>query len=187
MTKNTFYLDMDGVCADWDRAAEQFLGIAPRLNPVNGNYTVTPVEWEQLKSAGHFYRNLPLMPGVDQLVALARQYRDVLGWDLFFLTAIPSKNDVPEAFSDKVLWAQEHFPDIEVHFGPYAVDKQRHCRPGDILVDDRNSNCEQWRAAGGMAVKVNGRSLTGAIAEIQQDLARRVSFKNLRDITLDLV
>lgn len=187
MSRNTIYLDMDGVCADWDRAAEAFLGIPPRLNPINGNYTVTEVEWNRLKEAGHFYRDLPLMPGVDQLVDLARQYRDILGWNLFFLTAIPSKNDVPEAFSDKVLWAQEHFPDIEVHFGPYAVDKYKHCRAGDILVDDRRSNCEQWTAAGGLAVKVNDRSLTGAIAALREDLAKRVSLKNLRDLSLDLV
>jgi 5'(3')-deoxyribonucleotidase len=187
MTRNTFYLDMDGVCADWDRAAEAFLGIPTRLNPINGNYTVTPEEWERLKSAGHFYRNLPLMPGVDQLVDLARAYRDRLGWRLFFLTAIPSKNDVPEAFSDKVLWAQEHFPDIEVHFGPYAVDKYQHCRPGDILVDDRLSNCESWREAGGLAFKVNNRTLTATIEAVREDLARRLSLKNLRDLSLDLI
>ncbi len=187
MTRNTFYLDMDGVCADWDRAAEAFLGIPTRLNPINGNYTVTPEEWERLKTAGHFYRNLPVMPGSDVLVGLARQYRDVLGWDLFFLTAVPHKNDVPDAFSDKVLWAQEHFPDIEVHFGPYAVDKHRHCRPGDILVDDRLSNCEDWQRAGGIAFKVSGRTLTAAIQAVEEDLRKRVSLKNLRDLTLDLV
>lgn len=187
MAKNTFYLDMDGVCADWDRAAEAFLGIPTRLNPVNGNYTVTLEEWEKLKGAGHFYRNLPLMPRVDDLVALARQYRDILGWDLYFLTAVPHKNDVPDAFSDKVLWAQDHFPDIEVHFGPYAVDKHRHCRPGDILVDDRHSNCEDWQGAGGLAFKVNGRSLDKVIEQIREDLSRRVSLKNLREIALDIV
>jgi hypothetical protein len=184
---NTFYLDMDGVCADWDTAAEQFLGIAPRLDPVNGNYTVDLVEWGRLKTAGHFYRNLPLMPQVEQLVDLARQYRDTLGWNLFFLTAVPHKNDVPEAFSDKVLWAQEHFPDIEVHFGPYAVDKHKHCRTGDILVDDRLSNCTSWQAAGGLAFKVAGRTLDSVLPAISQDLLQRVSGKNLRDISLDLI
>jgi hypothetical protein len=184
---NTFYLDMDGVCADWDTAAEQFLGIPTRLNPINGNYTVTEVEWGRLKTAGHFYRTLPLMPGVDLLVDLARQYRDVLGWQLHFLTAVPHKNDVPDAFSDKVLWGQEHFPDIEVRFGPYAVDKHKHCRTGDILVDDRLSNCTSWRDAGGLAFKVERRSLDSVLPAIREDLARRVSLKNLRDISLDLI
>jgi hypothetical protein len=94
---------------------------------------------------------------------------------------------VPDAFSDKVLWAQEHFPDIEVHFGPYAVDKYRHCQLGDILVDDRLSNCESWTQAGGKAFKVNGRTLGEAIEAVREDLVRRVELKNLRDISLDLI
>jgi 5'(3')-deoxyribonucleotidase len=148
---------------------------------------VTEIEWSRLKTVGHFYRHLPLMPKVQDLVNLARQYRDTLGWNLHFLTAVPHKNDTPDAFSDKVLWGLEHFPDIEVRFGPYAVDKHRHCQPGDILVDDRLSNCEQWRAAGGMAFKVQGRTLSSVLPLILEDLTRRVELKNLRDISLDLV
>jgi hypothetical protein len=58
------------------------------------------------------------------------------------------------AFWDKILWAQERYPDIPVHFGPYSEDKQKHCVPGDILVDDRPDNCQSWRDAGGIAVRV---------------------------------
>lgn len=187
MAKNTFYLDMDGVCADFDRAAEQYLGIAPRRDAVQGNYKVTEQEWTRLKTVPNFYRHLPLMQGVEQLVDLARQYRDILGWSLHFLTAVPRKNDVHSAFSDKVLWAQQHFPDIEVHFGPFAQNKQDHCQSGDILVDDRTDNCEQWRSRGGVAFRVQDRTLDSVLDQIRQDLNRRVSLKNLRDITLDLV
>jgi 5'(3')-deoxyribonucleotidase len=71
-----------------------------------------------------------------------------------FLTAMPKGNDVPWAFWDKMLWAQEYFPDIAVHFGPYSTDKWQHCNPGDILVDDRVDNCNSWEEAGGAAVLV---------------------------------
>jgi hypothetical protein len=37
-------------------------------------------------------------------------------------------------------------------FGPYSKDKHQHCRPGDILIDDRSSNIEEWQAAGGIAI-----------------------------------
>jgi hypothetical protein len=40
---------------------------------------------------------------------------------------------------------------IPVFFGPYAYDKHKHCEIGDILIDDRQSNCEEWEAAGGIA------------------------------------
>jgi hypothetical protein len=70
---------------------------------------------------------------------------------LAFLTAIPDNNSVPYAIYDKVTWADTHFPGIPVFFGPYSSDKQVHCRFNDILIDDRKSNCEEWRSAGGIA------------------------------------
>ena len=38
-------------------------------------------------------------------------------------------------------------------FGPYSHDKHVHCLPGDVLIDDRTSNCEDWRRAGGVAIQ----------------------------------
>jgi hypothetical protein len=58
---------------------------------------------------------------------------------------------VPFAAYDKVLWATERFERIPVLFGPFSHDKWRHCQPGDILIDDRTSNCEEWTRAGGQA------------------------------------
>lgn len=184
---NTFYLDMDGVVADWD------LGVAPiigelRTRYVNGHYKNTPEEWARIKTHQRLYRDLPVMPLADQLVNLARQYRDQLGWQLLFLTAVPKDDDVPWAFYDKVLWAQEYFPDIPVHFGPHSTDKHRHCSPGDILVDDRKDNCESWQARGGQALRVQSRDLTPVIQELKQDLARRQSFQRLREmVNLDII
>ena len=37
-------------------------------------------------------------------------------------------------------------------FGPFSKDKHVHCQPGDILIDDRASNIEEWSAAGGVAI-----------------------------------
>ena len=37
-------------------------------------------------------------------------------------------------------------------FGPFSKDKHVHCQAGDILIDDRASNIEEWRAAGGLAI-----------------------------------
>ena len=43
-----------------------------------------------------------------------------------------------------------------MNIGPYSHDKQKWCIPGDILIDDRPSNIEQWTAAGGIAVYHTG-------------------------------
>lgn len=146
MTK--IYLDMDGVLADFDAAAEALIG---GERPENDKWP--DQDWRKIKQNHRWFRNLPKMPVADELVGLARKFRDNLGYELLILTAIPKGNDFPWAFYDKVLWAQENYPDIPVHFGPYSSDKKLHCQTGDILVDDRRDNCEQWSAAGGIAVR----------------------------------
>jgi 5'(3')-deoxyribonucleotidase len=179
---NTFYLDMDGVVADWDTAASQFLGRPQR--PANDltHYKNTPEEWARIKTQSRFYRSLPLMPRCVELVDLARRYRDTLGWNLLFLTAVPKDDDVPWAYYDKVLWAGEHFPDVPVHFGPHSWDKHKHCLPGDILVDDRPDNCSQWIESGGLAVQVLGNDLGDAISQIGFDFNRRMSLRSMASL-----
>jgi hypothetical protein len=68
-------------------------------------------------------------------------------------------------------WAREHFPDIPVHFGPYSEDKQDHTLPGDILVDDRGSNCVEWESRGGIAVHVTNNDLKPTIEKLRELLA----------------
>ena len=166
---NKFYLDMDGVVADWVENAARVIG--RRITDPMVMYSRE--EWDSLRNDAHIFRNLPMMPRCLELVALARQYRDALGWELNFLTAIPHNNDVPWTFHDKMKWAEERFSDIPVHFGPYSEDKHKHCSAGDILVDDRYDNCEQWTAAGGLAFKV-GKNLDSAILAVELDLSSRL-------------
>ena len=152
----TIYIDMDGVLADFNAKAREVLGATEADSDNAAQVGRWPREkWETLKEIYHFYRILPKTPFADELMSLARRFRDELGWNLFILTAIPTGNDVPQAFQDKIEWIQEYYPDVEVHFGPYSRDKAHHCRPGYILVDDRYDNCESWTRAGGTPVKVN--------------------------------
>jgi 5'(3')-deoxyribonucleotidase len=141
------YLDMDDVVADWMTEAR-------RIVNRNWNYgeRIPESDWNKVKAKQRFYRDLPLKPGAHELVAFCQ---DALSKglidDLAFLTALPHDDAVQYAASDKVFWAHERFPGIPVFFGPYSFDKHKHCRPGDILIDDRTSNCEEWIAAGGHA------------------------------------
>jgi 5'(3')-deoxyribonucleotidase len=175
MNKKTFYIDMDGVVADFNGYAERL------LKKKDTGHKWEPGEWKKLKVNPRLYRDLEIMPLADELVSLARKFKYDLGWELLFLSAIPKGNDVHWAFWDKCIWVQKYFPDIPVHFGPYAVDKQLHCKPGDILVDDRNSNCEEWRSAGGIAVEVHKGKYKEAIAEIKNLLATHLAL----DLTED--
>ena len=141
---------MDDVVADWRTAAEDFL----KLKFPNGDQwaRIPDDKWQELKRNSRFYRNLPIKEGAFELVDICRNLVvDGLADDLRFLTALPHNNDMQYAAYDKVLWATERFERIPVLFGPYSNDKYKHCQPGDILIDDRTSNCEEWIRAGGHA------------------------------------
>jgi 5'(3')-deoxyribonucleotidase len=141
------YLDMDDVVADWMPAARAI---------VNRNWEygerIPDSDWNKVKAKTRFYRDLPVKPGADELVEYCRvAVMSGQADGLYFLTALPHDYSVPYASYDKVMWAQDYFPDIPVFFGPFSHDKWKHCKPGDILIDDRTSNCEEWIRAGGRA------------------------------------
>lgn len=143
------YLDMDDVVADWWSYAQDFLKL--RWN-FEDNYRIPQKEWNKLKNDSRFYLNLPLKEGAHELVQYCRDLVSAGKADkIFFLTALPHDYSMPYAANDKVLWAQQHFPDIPVFIGPFSHDKWRHCSEGDMLIDDRHTNCQEWQAAGGVA------------------------------------
>jgi 5'(3')-deoxyribonucleotidase len=141
------YLDMDDVVADWLTQAYTILG-----KQWAQGARIPQNEWNKLKDDQRFYRNLPLKPGAHELVQYCQNLVSTgRAESLAFLTAIPHDYSVPYAPQDKVWWANDHFPGIPVFIGPFSHDKWRHCKPGDILIDDRISNCEEWQRQGGLA------------------------------------
>lgn len=141
---------MDDVVADWIQHAQDFLKL--RWDHVAGE-RIPQEEWDRLKEDSRFYYTLPLKAGATELVNWCRHYVNTHpGTNLYFLTALPHDYSMPYAAQDKVWWAHKHFPEIPVFFGPFSFDKWRYCKsPADILIDDRHSNCSEWRSAGGRA------------------------------------
>ena len=141
------YLDMDDVVADWMGYARAYL-----KQPQWKEGEMLPEStWRRLKDDQRMYSKLPLKEGAYDLVDWCRTYCKETDSGLFFLSAIPHGNDMPWAVQDKVFWGQEYFPDIPVFLGPYSHQKFMHCQPGDILIDDRTSNCQEWERASGRA------------------------------------
>jgi 5'(3')-deoxyribonucleotidase len=142
------YLDMDDVVADWHTAAQDFL----KMRWDKNSERIPKEDWDRVKRNSHFYRDLPVKDGAHELVNFCRDaVADGLADEVRFLTALPHDYSMPFAAWDKVLWAIERFERIPVLFGPFSHDKWRHCTPGDILIDDRTSNCNEWRSAGGLS------------------------------------
>lgn len=158
----TLYIDMDGVVADFNGFAATVL-----REPVDfSTEKWTEEQWTKLKNHPCLYKHLPKMTRADEIIEIARKFRNKLGWRVYMLTAVPKANDVPDAFSDKMYWMLRHYPDIPVRFGPFAKNKKDHCKPGDVLFDDRVSNCEEWGQAGGRAILA--KDPDRAIAELKE-------------------
>jgi 5'(3')-deoxyribonucleotidase len=147
----TIFLDMDGVVADWQSFVKSVVG---RDLPEGQRWP--DEDWRQLIQIQRIYRDLQPLPYAQELVARVLALAQVSQYEVKFLTAVPRRNDFPYAFEDKVHWANNHFPGIPVWFGPYSQDKQRRAAPGQVLIDDRITNINEWRAAGGYGIHHTG-------------------------------
>lgn len=141
------YLDMDDVVADWMAYAREYL----KEPDWQEGEMLPDTKWKRLKDDQRMYSKLPIKKDALKLVSWVTDYTHRNDFGLYFLTAIPHNNDMPWSFYDKVNWADQNFAHIPVFFGPYSHDKWKHCQPGDVLIDDRKSNCEEWERAGGLA------------------------------------
>ncbi|WP_296320705.1 hypothetical protein [Reyranella sp.] len=141
--KPTIYFDLDGVLADFDKAAERVLGTSNiyRFEFVHGQEEF----WRLLNRSRGFFRDMEMMPGADHLLRAAD------GFPTAVLTALPKTNG--ESVADqKRRW-------VEQHLGPHyhvitclTHEKPNYCKPGDILIDDRAVNKRRWEAKGGKFV-----------------------------------
>jgi hypothetical protein len=157
------YLDCDGVLADFDRGASEILGMSPaqfqaRYNP--------GLFWKKLAAAPDFYASLPPMPGAERLFEAVRHL------DPIILTGLPRGN---WAAPQKERWAAQHFPGTRI-ITCMAVDKRKHAKQGDVLVDDTLKHRHLWEEAGGIFVHHCDVDETLAeLAQIFPDVGDRLS------------
>ena len=134
----TIYIDMDGVVADFNGFIGNIIG-----RPVKWtDRSITPEEWSKIGAIEDVYFQLPLLKDATTLVGYCSQFKDE--YNVEFLTALPSKKSVPTASSDKEKWINKYFPGYKVNFGPFSTDKWKWCKPGDMLIDDKMSNIDDW-------------------------------------------
>ena len=139
--KMKIFVDIDEV-ADFTSYSNQVLASTKSMD------TYTDEQWQILAENPRMYRNLPVKKGAVELIEWLSTYNEKTNTFVAFMTAVP--RSVQWAFQDKVHWANEHFPNIPVFFGPYSKDKWKHCSSSsDILIDDRLRNCIDWSSKGG--------------------------------------
>lgn len=142
------YFDVDDCLSDFTGYVNDILETNYKVGD-----NMTYAEWEILRES-HQRMFLDLKPKRDVIKILYDKLHDVnFKRKIRLLTAIPDDEHSPwqYATSDKFRWCAEHLIGIPMFIGPYAWQKHRHCKPGDLLVDDKQSNCEEWERSGGKA------------------------------------
>ncbi|GAA4012149.1 hypothetical protein GCM10022280_07440 [Sphingomonas swuensis] len=154
MTSPRLFLDCDGVLADFNAGAEKLLGTdVATFEARHGKGEF----WRRLTRHGDFYATLPKMADADELFDAVRHLKPTI------LTGLPvGKWAAPQ----KVRWAAEHFPGVEI-ITCMARDKHRHMSGADVLVDDSERHMAAWQDAGGIYVlHHDARTTIRALAEI---------------------
>jgi hypothetical protein len=151
--RRQIFLDCDGVLADFDKGAEQVLGLPPgafekRHGP--GQF------WQRLAKADGFF------DGLDPLSDAYELYEAVRHKDPVILTGLPRGN---WAEPQKRRWAERHFPGVPV-ITTLAALKHEHTHPGDVLVDDRDKHRHLWEAEGG--VFIHHKDARSSIVELKR-------------------
>ena len=152
------YSDMDGVITDFEESFKKYSdGISPReyKNKFGKNEF-----WKLIDKKGKvgFWVGMPWMED-------AKQYWDYIkDYDVELLSS-PSRSETSRL--GKRLWVRNNMPGIKLTLAQ-AYNKRNYAEPNHILIDDRESNIDQWRAAGGIGIlHVNA---TQTIKELQQIL-----------------
>lgn len=131
-----FFVDMDGVLADFDTHHENVFGLRPNKQTDN------IVDWSHVNNHENFFSNIPPMPDMRELWEYVSVYQPII------LTGVPKS--VQSASNNKESWVRKHLgPDIEIRCC-LSKEKCLHANPGDILVDDWTKYQHLWLAKGGV-------------------------------------
>ena len=139
MENYKFYCDMDGVLVNFIKGYLELSG-----RDIFGQYHTDKRFWEPIDKAGvEYWINLEWTPDGKELWDYIKKYNPEL------LSSPSIQND---SRVGKAKWVERELPGVHLILRS-AKRKQEFAAPDTILIDDRDSNIEQWAAAGGIAIK----------------------------------
>lgn len=155
MRPSSILVDLDGVCADFRWGFETAAGLP---YSASGYHTIydpwgKPIEEFGFELGYDFWRDLPIYPWAHELVNLVERYDP----HFRFITGCVHNG---QCLAGKFDWVRDHFGDTAVERLITVVNEKRMknggpktfaARPGALLIDDRDKNCQEWEAAGGQA------------------------------------
>ena len=164
-TKDTIiYLDMDGVLANFFAEYAKLADVesyrdipAAKVDPILDSLIGTD-----------FFARLPKFPTADQLVNLAISYAGS-----YSICSSPLRNDYANSEKWKKIWIKEHLNpqpqtiQITSNKAQFATNGQT----PNILIDDKGTNIDAWRKAGGIGIKYQADEDSLQIVKDQLDQA----------------
>ena len=135
------FSDMDGVLTDFDTRFKNYSdGIAP--SDYEKQYGKEKF-WELADGPGvAFWVGMPWMEDGKKYWNYIKDY------DVELLSS-PSRSQTSRL--GKRLWVRNNIPGVELTLAQ-ARNKQNYAEPNHILIDDRESNIDQWKAQGGIGI-----------------------------------
>ena len=130
------FVDLDGVLAGFDTGIKQLTGKYP--------YELKKKDmWDAVYSIPDFFEKLPWTPEGRTLWNYIKPLNPTV------LTGLPQS---PTGEQQKRKWCAQHLgTSVPVIVCP-SKDKQKYAGTGTVLIDDRNDNIMQWKAAGGIGI-----------------------------------
>lgn len=171
----TLFLDMDGVLVDyssgWWAIAEQ-LGIKPLSVKGESEYTkedIARVHAQTIQPA--FWENLGWELGGEELWGAS----NVLFENIHILSSTASKKDVEKGKAveaGKLAWLKHnlhpHLPSSNIHIVSEGIQKAHYADKMAILVDDRKSTIQAFKAAGGYGILHTANKYRKTIEELME-------------------
>lgn len=142
----TVYVDMDDVLVEFHDFVSARFGV--------GIKTLTKTEfWNRLMEYPNIYSELPIHPDAKRLMQMVDMAARRHGYRVCVLTATAMPSKIPLCVPHKLACIEEHFPGtFDRVVTCLRQEKKNFCKPGDILIDDRDENCEEWEEQGGTAI-----------------------------------
>lgn len=127
------YCDQDGCLSDFDQMFFDHAG--KRTDEVESQEL-----WKTIDRIQGFWTDMDWMPDGPELWAFIKSYNPKI-------LSAPSMS--PDCIPGKKDWLARHVGEVPAIF---ESQKEKYAGPGKVLIDDRLSNIEKWRAAGGIGI-----------------------------------
>jgi len=128
------------VCRVSTQSTEEAFGMPPREFEEGFG---TEMFWKKIEERGvGFWRGMEWMPGGQEL------YNRISQFDHYLLSS-PSRSETSKI--GKHMWKKDNTPGTKLILAR-SYNKKNYADKSNILIDDRESNIQQWRDAGGIGI-----------------------------------